>query len=92
MTLFISLVVLAVVLAWNFYPPFRDKLRGLSTIIEGLIGVVLSYVGILGGALEEANSLGYIPDNWQVYVPAVLLGWVVLKRWQTTTRLGSKDD
>lgn len=84
-------VVLALVVAWNVIPQFRDRLRGWSTILEGALGTVLVYADVLGGALEEAQNSGYVPDNWQTFVPALILGWIVLKRFQTSTPVGSDD-
>ncbi len=31
------------IIAWNIYPPLRAKLRGWSTIIEGIIGTAFAY-------------------------------------------------
>ena len=89
--IYFVLAVILVVVAWNVVPAFRDRLRGWSTVAEGVLGTIMTYFGIFGDALEEANAAGYIPDNWTMYVPFLLLGWVVIKRFQTSTAVGSKD-
>lgn len=89
--LILTLVIIcALVLAWNFYTPFREKMRGYSTIAEGILGTVMYYFGVFSEALEEAQASGYIPDNWIQYVPFVMLAWIVIKRVQTKTPVGSK--
>jgi len=88
LSIIVLVVICSIILAWNFYPPFRSKMRGLSTVIEAVIGGSLYYFGILSDALQEAQASGIVPDNWAHYVPFVLLTWVILKRFQTTTRIG----
>lgn len=89
-TSLILVVVAIVVLAWNFYPPLRQRLRGWSTILEGLIGTGLTYFGIFAGAIQEGQQAGLIPENLSQYVPAILLAWVILKRIQAKTPVGKK--
>ena len=89
-TIFLFPIVIALVAAWNFYSPFRAKLRGWSTILEGLIGTVFAYFGIFADALEEGQRQGYIPENFVQYVPIILLAWIVIKRVQTKTPVGGK--
>ena len=84
----IVIAACALVLAWNFIPSFRERMRGWSTIVESTLGVILYYFGLFSDALTEAQQSGYIPENWVQYVPFVLLAWIVLKRFQTTTPLG----
>lgn len=82
--------VAAIVAAWNFYPPLREKLKGWSTIAEGFIGTTLYYFGAVSEALKEGQAAGYVPENLEQYVPMVLFAWVVLKRFQTKTPVGSQ--
>lgn len=81
----ILVVICLVILAWNFYPPLRERLRGWSTIAEGIIGTVLYYFGVFSEAISEAEASGYVPEGWQQYIPFVLLAWIVVKRLQTKT-------
>lgn len=86
----ILVIVCAVILAWNFYPPFRERMRGWSTIAEGAIGTGMYYFGIISDGIKEGQDAGYIPENLTQYVPFVLLAWVIVKRLQTTTPIGGK--
>lgn len=88
--LILMLLVFASVIAWNVYPPFRKRLRGWSTIIEGTLGTVLTYFGVFADALQEAKNLGYLPENIETYLPTIILVWVILKRLQTNTPVGGK--
>lgn len=86
----ILVAVCVLILAWNFYPPFRERMKGYSTIAEGVIGTLMYYFGMFSEALDEAQAQGYIPDNWVQYVPFIMLTWIVVKRLQTTTPVGEK--
>jgi hypothetical protein len=88
--IWILLIACGLILAWNFIPTFRNRMKGLSTIIEGIVGTVMYYFGVFGEAIQDMSDSGYIPDNWQQYVPFVILGWIVLKRFQTTGTVGNK--
>ena len=92
MTLYVVALIVACVaiLAWNFVPSWREKLQGWSTIAEGVIGVVLYYFAQFAGAIQDAQSAGYIPSNVAQYVPFILLAWVVIKRFQTSGPVGVK--
>ncbi len=78
-------VVVAIILAWNFLPGLREKMRGSSTIVETILGVSLYYMGILGEAFEQLVQQGYIPEGYEFYVPAVLGVYYIIKRLQTKT-------
>ena len=92
MTLIMIITVLAVAiaLAWNFYPPFREKMRGWSTIAEGAIGVGISYYGVFAESIKEGQAAGYIPENLLQYIPFIVLAWIIIKRFQTRTPVGKK--
>ena len=87
------IVVCAIILAWNFYPPFRAKMRGLSTIVEGVLGTALHYFGVFAGAMEDVQNSGYLPEDWTFtqYIPFIILAWIVVKRVQTTSKVGGKE-
>lgn len=82
------IIVLVAMTVWNFVPSVRAWFEGKSTILETMIGGVLYYTDVLGSAVEEANKSGYIPDDWQSYVPALLLLYIIGKRLQTKTPVG----
>lgn len=83
-------IVIACVVAWNVYPPLRERLRGWSTIAEGAIGTLMAYFGVFAEALEEGQASGYIPENISTYIPIVLFAWIVIKRLQTRSKVGAK--
>lgn len=87
----IAAVAIALVVAWNVYPPLRRILRGWSTIAEGAIGVALYYFDIFASVIEEARVNGYLPDDFEKYTPIILMLWVVVKRRQTTTAMGKSE-
>ena len=78
-------VFLICMVVWNFVPAIRAKMRGWSTKIEAVIGVVMYYVGAIGDGLKEAQAAGLLPDGFEKYLPMFLLAWIIWKRVQTTT-------
>ena len=92
MFIFTLIAVCVVILAWNFYPPFRVKLRGLSTIFEGVLATAMHYFGVFAGAMEDVQNSGYLPENWTFtqYIPFIILTWIIVKRIQTSTGVGEK--
>ena len=86
----ITVLICAMVLAWNFYTPFREQMRGWSTIVEGTLGVGMTYYGMFADAIREGQEAGYIPENLIQYVPFVVLSWIVIKRFQTKTPVGKR--
>jgi hypothetical protein len=86
----ILIIVVALVLAWNFIPAFRARIKGFSTILEGILGTILYYFGVFGEAIQDMSDSGYIPEDWQQFVPFVILGWIVIKRFQTKTPVKEK--
>jgi hypothetical protein len=79
---------IAAALVWNFVPAVRDKVKGWTTVIEGVSMTALYYFGIVSDAVQEAQKAGYIPSQWLGYVPYLLMAWVLLKRFQTKTPVG----
>lgn len=82
--------VLAAVLAWNFYPPFRERLKGWTTILEAALGGIIYYAGVATEAIQEAQKAGYIPSQWVGYLPYLFLAWMIVKRLQTKGPVGKK--
>lgn len=78
------LVVIACFIAWNFYPPLRARMSGMSTWIETTVTGGLYYFGILAEGVKEAQEAGYLPTNIVGYVPYLLMAYILLKRLQTT--------
>lgn len=89
--IFCAFVVFAIVIAcWTFLPGMRAAMRGYSTVIEGAAAIALGIFGQFSGALQDAQAAGYIPPQIATYVPFVLLLWLIVKRFMTTTPVGSK--
>lgn len=91
--LFIFLVIVvfgATIAVWNFVPSFRDKMRGYSTVAEGGIAFFIGVFGQISGAIQDAQTAGYIPPQLLTYVPFVILAWFIVKRFATTTPVGVK--
>ena len=84
------ILIVAVVLLWNFNADFREKLRGYSTVLEGAVGIFVYYFDIMKNAFDESGVVTLLPDNWQIYIPVALFVWLFAKRWQTTTPIGKK--
>jgi hypothetical protein len=81
--LFIGLFVIAAV-AWHFIPAIKERVKGWTTILEGIGGTALYYFGAISDAVQEAQKAGYIPSQWLGYVPYILMAWVLVKRLTTT--------
>lgn len=87
--IYLVVLVILIVLAWNFYKPLRDKMRGYSTILEGLLGTLMTYFGVFAGAVQEGHASGYLPENISQYAPLIVFAWIILKRVQTKTAVGT---
>lgn len=90
MNLFLIFLVLAagLVLAWNFIPAFRERMRGLTTVAEGAIAAVTPFVGELIDAFQDTDWKGFIPNGYWPYILAGLAGWFIFKRLVTRTPVG----
>jgi len=86
----IAIIFIVAVIVWNVVPGIREKMRGWSTVIEGAAGTAIYYFGGFADALKEGQSMGYVPHDISGYVPMVLLLWLIVKRWQTSTPIGRK--
>lgn len=91
--LFISACIVAgiVFILWNFVPSLREKMKGYSTVVEGLMMTVIGFLGQITGAIQDAQTAGYIPPQIAAYIPFVFLIYFVLKRFGTTTPIGQKE-
>lgn len=85
----LSIAILAM-LAWNFIPAVRDRLRGWSVAAETALGGALYVSGILADGLREAQAAGLLPDKWQAWWPYFLMAYMLYARWKTSTPLGRK--
>jgi len=79
---------LAAVVVWNTIPGLRERMRGLTTIVEGAVGTAIYYFGEFTDAFREAQASGYLPEGLVRIMPLVLFGWIVVKRFQTKTAVG----
>lgn len=86
----ICLAALAVIIVWNFVPRVREKLRGWTTVLEGVLAAGVYWFGQISDGLREAQQAGYLPSGWVQYIPYVLLVWMILKRLTTTSPAGKK--
>lgn len=87
-----AILILIMVLAWNFVPFIREKMRGTSTIIEVILAGVTYYGGLIYDVIQEAQSAGYLPAGFEAYVPMFFFGWMIFKRVTTRTAVGEGDD
>lgn len=92
MTLPLIIIVVAVIaaLAWNFIPAVREKMRGLSTVIETIGALSLTASGVIGEAIFDLKAQGMIPANIEIYVPWIIAAYFIAKRFQTKTAIGQK--
>lgn len=85
-----AVVFIAIVAMWNFIPSWRAKMKGYSTIAEGVIALAMGVFDKVSGGIQDAQAAGYIPPQLLSYVPIVLLVWFIAKRLVTTTAPGQK--
>jgi drug/metabolite transporter (DMT)-like permease len=90
--LFVVLCVagVAAALAWNFWPGFRQDMKGKTTLLEGALGLIVTCYGQFAGGIQDAQAAGYIPPQLAPYVVPALFIWVFLKRFGTSTPVGQK--
>lgn len=86
----LAVIVAALIIAWNTVPSFREKMKGWSTVLEAVLATAVYWYGQVSDALVEAQHAGYLPSQWVGYLPYVIMVWMILKRLQTTTPVGSK--
>lgn len=85
--------VAALVVAWNFYPPFREKMRGWTTLFEAVIGSgFLLFDGLAETLQADATAWSAVitEDVWPYVTLGVVLWFGAFKRWITTTALGQR--
>ena len=84
----LTIVALIAVLAWNFVPGIRERLRGWTTLAEAALAAGLPFAGNAIDAFEQTDWKTYIPENAWPYIIAGLAGWFVYKRVVTSTPVG----
>jgi hypothetical protein len=91
-TVFVIFTIIAAgaVLVWNFYPPAREYMRGLTTLADALLGGVWFAFNLVVQVITEAKGAGAIPAEWMQYVPFILLAWMVYKRLVTKTPVADR--
>lgn len=90
-TIFVLIIMAAVlaVLAWNFVPPIREKLRGWTTMAEAALAATLPFIGNTIDAFGETDWKAFMPHDAWPYVIGGLAGWFIFKRAVTNTAAGS---
>ena len=87
--LFVLLLAVAacVVLAWNFIPSVREKMRGWTTFLEGSMMASFAVTGEIVDAFKADQSFwsGYIPEYAWNYVVVAMAAWFMFKRVVTRT-------
>lgn len=84
----VLILAIALVLAWNLIPSFRDRMRGYTTVAENLLAGGLYYAGIINDSIADLKSAGWLPENVERYLLGALIVYNIVKRWQTATPLG----
>lgn len=94
MNFFIIALVLvaAAVLAWNFIPAVREKMRGWSTVIEAVSAAsfVAADAAVQAFQMESEFWSSVVPEGAWQYVSIGLALWFIFKRAITSTGLGEK--
>jgi len=87
----IALVVACMtILVWNFVPTVRERLRGYTTILENVLAGAMIYFGYATDALQDLVDKGYIPENYMMYIPFILLAGGIWARIKTSTPVGKQ--
>ena len=88
--IFICLVaaVLVAVVAWNFVPSMRERLRGWTTLVEATLAAGLPFIGNAIDAFELTDWKAYIPESAWPFIIAGLACWFIFKRVVTSTPVG----
>ena len=84
----ILIAALGLVLAWNFIPAVRAKFKGMTTILEVIMGTVLYYANVFGAAVTDMKASGLVPAELEGWLPYILAGYIVVKRLVTSTPVG----
>lgn len=85
--LILTIVAVALIVAWQLVPSFREYVRGKSTIFEGVIAVAFTSadVAIQQFQLESEFWSTVVPDGAWQYVTIALAMWMIFKRVVTNT-------
>lgn len=80
----IACLIVVLVVAWNFYPPFREKVRGWSTIMEAVLITGLYYADFFVVLLDDLQAQGLVPPQFDNAIPVIMGAYVILKRIQSS--------
>ena len=99
MTLALTIIIILFVLAalcWNLVPSIRARMRGFSTVVEGVAATLIGYAAYFsdwyGAFIESIEGTPYhdwMPENLASIIPALIVVWSIVKRMQTKTAVGS---
>lgn len=90
--LILTIVALALVIAWQVIPSFREFLRGKTTLFEGAIAASLTAadVAIRQFQMESEFWSTVVPEGAWQYVTIGLALWMIFKRVVTDTGVWEK--
>jgi hypothetical protein len=93
MTLSLGIIIafILLIIFWNTHKKTRQKMKGKSTIVEGLLGTAMVNFGVFAEGLKDAKAQGLIPDGLEDYAPLIIFAWIVVKRAQTKTPMGREE-
>jgi hypothetical protein len=55
-------IIAVLILAWNFIPAFRTRMRGYTTALEGSIFATIPFIGDAIDALSETEWKSFVPE------------------------------
>jgi hypothetical protein len=84
-------IIAVLILAWNFIPAFRTRMRGYTTALEGSIFATIPFIGDAIDALSETEWKSFVPEWAWKYCFAAGAFWFVWKRYDTKTRVGEQE-
>ncbi len=82
-------LALAAVIAWNFVPSIRERLRGWTTVAEAALAGALPFIGNLIDVFDDTNWEMFVPRDAWPYVIGSLAAWFFFKRLVTSTAVGT---
>ena len=91
--IWIALLIVAAMAVWNFVPAVRERLRGLTTIFDGVslaAGAVPIYATVEAfvEGMKASQWRAWVPDHWQPYLLMLIPVWFIIKRLMTKTPVG----
>ncbi len=93
MNLFIIVLFIAGagILAWNFIPAIRERLRGLTTVLDGAVVVAMPLIGEAIDVFQSTSWREIIPSQYWPWVLSALGLWMIYKRIKTHTPVGEAE-